>query len=133
MLGDFTWSVVEKEAECLATRFNAVTKNVANANTPGYARHNVSFEDQMREVMENDKKLHMTVTNAGHIPSHPLRMSDVHAAETVIRDERYRLDQNNVDPEREMAALSETRMMYTAFMRVAATKLTSLKSVIAGR
>ena len=133
MLGDYTWSVIEKESECLAQRFQAVTKNVANANTPGYARHNVSFEDQMREVMEQDKKLHMTVTSAGHIPSHPLKIKDVHAADVKIMDERYRLDLNNVDPEREMAVLAETRMMYTGFMRVAANKLTTLKSVIAGR
>ena len=133
MLGDYTWSVVEKETECLAQRFKAVTRNIANANTPGYARRNVSFEDQMREVMEKDRKLHMTVTDAGHIPSHPLRMSDVEAAEIKIQDERYRLDMNNVDPEREMAVLSETRMMYSAFMRVAGSKLSMLKSVIAGR
>ena len=133
MLGDYTWDVIEKESECLAQRFQAVTKNVANANTPGYARRNVSFEDQMREVMEQDKKLHMTVTNAGHIPSHPLKIKDVHAAEIKVMDEQYRLDLNNVDPEREMAVLAETRMMYTGFMRVAANKLTTLKSVIAGR
>lgn len=133
VLGDYTWSVVEKETECLAERFKAVTRNVANANTPGYARRNVSFEDQMREVMENGKKLHMTVTDAGHIPSRPLRMSDVRASEIRVSDEIYRLDGNNVDPEREMAVLSETRMMYGAMMRVAAGKTALLKSVIAGR
>ena len=133
MLGNYTWSVIEKELECLATRFKAVTRNVANANTPGYARRNVSFEDQMREVMERDKKLHMTVTNEGHIPSHPLRMSDVKAEEIRILDERYRLDMNNVDPEREMAVLAETRMMYGAMTRIAAGKVTGLRSVIAGR
>ena len=133
MLGDYTWNVIEKESECLAQRFKAVTKNLANANTPGYARHNVSFEDQMREVMEQDKKLHMTVTDKAHIPSHPLKIKDVHAADSKIMDEQYRLDLNNVDPEREMAVLAETRMMYTGFMRVASSKLTMLKSVIAGR
>ncbi|MBQ3646282.1 MAG: flagellar basal body rod protein FlgB [Synergistaceae bacterium] len=133
MLGDYTWDVVEKESESLAKRFNAVTKNIANANTPGYARRNVSFEDQMREVMEQDKKLHMTVTDPQHIPSHPLKIKDVHAAEIKIMDEQYRLDLNNVDPEREMAVLAETRMMYTGFMRIASSKLTMLKSVIAGR
>ena len=56
-----------------------------------------------------------------------------HAADFKIMDERYRLDLNTVDPEREMAVLSETRMMYTAFMRIATSKLTTLKSVIAGR
>ena len=87
----------------------------------------------MREVMEQDKKLHMTVTHKDHIPSHPLKVDDVHAADTKIMDEQYRLDLNNVDPEREMAVLAETRMMYTGFMRVAASKLTTLRSVIAGR
>ena len=133
MFGDYTWDVIEKESECLAQRFQAVSRNVANANTPGYARHNVSFEDQMREVMESDKKLHMTVTDSAHIPSHPLRIKDVEAADTRIVDERYRLDQNNVDPEREMAALAETRMMYSAFMRISTNKLSLLRSVIAGR
>jgi flagellar basal-body rod protein FlgB len=133
MLGDYTWSVIDKEAECLAQRFKAVTKNVANANTPGYARHNVSFEDQLREVMEQGSHLHMTVTDESHIPSHPLKIRDVHAADFKIMDEQYRLDLNNVDPEREMAVLAETRMMYTGFMRIAASKLTTLRSVIAGR
>ena len=133
MLGNFTWSVVEKELECLASRFKAVTRNVANANTPGYARRNVSFEDQMRAVMERDKKLHMTVTSERHIPSRPLRVSDVEPAEIKIVDERYRLDMNNVDPEREMAVLAETRMMYSAMTRIAAGKVSSLRSVIAGR
>ena len=133
MLGDYTWSVIEKESECLAERFKAITRNIANANTPGYARRNVSFEDQMREVMERDKKLHMTVTDPRHIPSHPLRMKDVEASEIRILDERYRLDMNNVDPEREQAALAETRMMYSAMMRIAANKATTLRSVITGR
>ena len=87
----------------------------------------------MREVMEQGKHLHMTVTNAAHMPSHPLKIKDVHAADFKIMDEQYRLDLNNVDPEREMAVLAETRMMYTGFMRVASSKLTMLKSVIAGR
>lgn len=133
MLGDYTWSVIEKETECLAARFKAVTRNLANANTPGYARRNVSFEDQMRKVMERDKKLHMTVTSEGHIPSHLLRMSDVEPAEIRILDERYRLDMNNVDPEREMAVLAETRMMYSAMTRITASKVSGLRSVIAGR
>ena len=133
MLGDYTWSVIEKESECLAERFRAVTRNMANANTPGYARRNVSFEDQMREVMGRDKKLHMTVTDMQHIPSHPLRMKDVEPSEIRIMDERYRLDLNNVDPEREQAALAETRMMYTAMMRIASNKSTMLRTVITGR
>lgn len=133
VVGDFTWDVIEKDLEGLSQRFKAVSRNVANANTPGYARRNVSFEDQMREVMERDKKLHMTVTSEGHIPSHPLTMRDVKPAEIKITDERYRLDWNNVDPEREMAVLAEARMMYTAMTRIASSRVSTLKSIISGR
>ena len=45
----------------------------------------------------------------------------------------YWLDDNNVDPEREMAVMSETRMMYNAMNRLAAKKLAIYRTVIAGR
>ena len=133
MLGDFTWRVIEKDMEGLARRFKAVSRNVANADTPGYARRNVSFEDQLRDVLNAGEKLRMTVTDSAHIPSRPRRVSDVRADEIRIRDERYRLDGNNVDPEREMAVLAETRMMYNAMNRLAARKLAGYRTVIAGR
>ena len=133
MLGDFTWNVVEKDLEGLSQRFKAVSRNIANANTPGYARRNVSFEDQLRDVITGGKRLHMTVTNERHIPSHPMGLDDVKPAELKIRDEIYRLDGNNVDPEREMSILAETRMMYTAMTRIAGKKLSGYRTVIAGR
>ena len=133
MLGDFTWKVVEKDMEGLVQRFKAVSRNVAHADTPGYARRNVSFEDQLRDVIQSGKKLHMTVTDPAHIPSRPRLVSDVKPVETRILDERYRLDGNNVDPEREMAVLAETRMMYNAMNRLAAKKLAGYRTVIAGR
>ncbi len=133
MLGDFTWKVVEKDMEGLVQRFKAVSRNVAHADTPGYARRNVSFEDQLRDVIQSGKKLHMTVTDPAHIPTRPRLVSDVKPVETRILDERYRLDGNNVDPEREMAVLAETRMMYNAMNRLAAKKLAGYRTVIAGR
>lgn len=133
MMGDFTWNVMEKDLECLAQRFKATSRNLANANTPGYARRNVAFEDELRDVIGSGNKLKMTVTEPGHIPSRPVSVSDVTAVETKNRDEIYRLDGNNVDPEREMAVLAETRMMYNAMSRFAAKKLANYRTVIAGR
>lgn len=133
MLGDFTWKVLEKDMEGLAQRFKAVSRNVANADTPGYARRNVSFEDQLRDVINSGQKLRMTVTDAAHIPTRPRLVSDVKPVEIKVLDERYRLDANNVDPEREMAILAETRMMYNAMNRLAARKLAGYRTIIAGR
>ena len=75
----------------------------------------------------------MTVTDPAHIPTRPLLVSDVEPVELKIRDEMYRLDGNNVDPEREMAVMAETRMMYNAMNRLAAKKLAIYRTVIAGR
>jgi flagellar basal-body rod protein FlgB len=133
MLQDVAWKVVEKDLEGLAKRFKATSRNLANANTPGYERRNVSFEDELREVVNSSGKLRMTITDAGHIPTRPHSVSDVTPAEIKIKDEVYRLDENNVDPEREMAVLAETRMMYGAMSRFAARKLTNYRTVIAGR
>lgn len=133
MWGDFTWKVIEKDMEGLAQRFKAVSRNVANADTPGYARRNVSFEDQLRDVIQSGKKLHMTVTDPAHIPTRPRLVADVKPVELKVSDEMYRLDRNNVDPEREMAVLAEARMMYNAMNRLAAKRLAGYRTVISGR
>ena len=130
---DYTWKVMEKDMEGLAKRFKATSRNLANVNTPGYVRRNVSFEDELRDVIYSDRKLHMTVTNPGHIPSRPRAVADVTPAEIKVKDELYRLDGNGVDPEREMATLAEARMMYGAMNRFAARKLANYRAVISGR
>jgi len=133
MVEDFTWKVMEKDLEGLAKRFAATSRNLANVNTPGYARRNVSFEDELRDVINSDRKMKMTVTNQGHIPSRPRAVADVSPLEIKVKDELYRLDGNNVDPEREMAVLAETRMMYAAMTRFAARKVAGYRTAISGR
>jgi len=130
---DFTWKVIEKDLQGLAKRFSASSRNIANSNTPGFARRNVSFEDQLRDVIEPGRKLKMICTDKGHIPSAPHSVMAVQPLELKVVDEKYRLDGNNVDPEREMAVLSETKMQYTAMSRFAAKKLNGLRTVISGR
>jgi flagellar basal-body rod protein FlgB len=124
---------MEKDMEGLAQRFKATSRNLAHANTPGYARRNVSFEDELRDVVSAGDKLKMNTSDPGHIPTRPHLVSAVKPAEIRITDEIYRLDGNNVDPEREMAVLAETRMMYGAMSRFAAKKLANFRMVIAGR
>jgi len=130
---DFTWNVIEKDLEGLSARFSATSRNIANANTPGYAKRNVSFEEQLSDVIESGRKLEMTRTDKGHIPTSPYSVSEVVPSEIRVTDEKYRLDGNNVDPEREMSILTETRMQYNAMNRFAARKLSGLRTAIAGR
>lgn len=133
MMGDFNWKVMEKTMEGLSKRFEATSRNIANASTPEYARRNVSFEDQLRDLVDGPRRLPMKVTDEGHIPSGPMAFSGVIPQEMKIFDEKFRLDGNNVDPEREMAVLSQTRMAYNAMSRFIANKAAGYRAVIGGR
>jgi flagellar basal-body rod protein FlgB len=133
MYGDMTMSVLGKGMQGLSRRLESTSKNIANANTPAYARRKVSFEEELREVINGPSKLPMIVTDRSHIPSGPLAVDDVVPTETRVSDEPYRLDGNAVDPEREMAVLTETRMSYTALSRFLARKGAMLRSVMGGQ
>ncbi len=133
MMGDFNWNVMEKNLECLSKRLESTARNIANGTSPGYARRNVSFEDQLRDVVSSPRRLPLAVTDEGHIPSGPVTVNAVQPEEIRVFDEKFRLDGNNVDPEREMSVLSQTRMAYTAMSRFAAKKTSLYRLVIGGR
>ena len=133
MRGDFTWDVMKKETEGLARRFDTVAENLSNGNTPRYARKETSFEDQLRDVIEGPRRLPLAVTNSQHIPTGPRTADEVKPADHRIYDEVYRLDGNNVDPERENALLAQTRMQALAVNRLIAKKAGIYRLVIGGR
>ena len=133
MMGDFNWNVMEKNLECLSKRLESTARNIANGTSPGYARRNVSFEDQLRDVISSPWRLPLTVTREGHIPSGPRAVGSVDPEEIRVFDEKFRLDGNNVDPEREMSVLAQTRMAHNAMTRFAAKKASLYRLVIGGR
>ena len=133
MVGDVTWNVVGKDLQGLARRFEVVAENMANGNTPRYARKEVSFEDQLREVLDARKKLPMITTDSQHIKNVHTSVDEVAPLSHRVYDEVYRLDGNNVDPERENALLAQSRMGYLSMNRLLAKRVGTYKLVIGGR
>ncbi|MDE2572471.1 MAG: flagellar basal body rod protein FlgB [bacterium] len=89
----------------------AIANNLANVNTPGYQRSEVSFKDALAKSMgaEPDSgQLPLTVDNPMHIaiggyaPPVPFQPDVI-----VDRGTQMRIDGSNVDPDAEMAKLSE--------------------------
>jgi flagellar basal-body rod protein FlgB len=130
---DLTWNVLAKNLEGLSQRFDAVSSNIANANTPRYARREVRFEDQLQALLDAPKKLPLAVTDERHMALRPLSVDQVRPREVRPVDEIYRLDGNNVDPEVEMARLAETRMAYNATNRLVGKKAGLYRLAIGGR
>jgi flagellar basal-body rod protein FlgB len=91
-----------------------IAENVANADTPGYAPHELkpfSFQAQMQAQAASAAT--MAVTQPGHItPPHakPVRVS----RPVVAKDSETTLDGNSVVLEEEMLKMSQARMDYDA-------------------
>ncbi|MDD2207059.1 MAG: flagellar basal body rod protein FlgB [Aminobacterium sp.] len=133
MIVDRAWKVAEKDLEGLSQRFQAVGSNLANANTPGYGRKEVSFEEELRSVVLGPDKLPLKVTQPSHIVSVPATVDKVVPSEKRIYDEKVRFDGNNVDLEIEMAKMMETRLAYQSMTRLIGKKSSMYRLVIGGR
>lgn len=132
MRGDLAWNVIEKDLCGLAKRIEATSHNIANFNTPGYARREISFEDQLKEVIDSPNRLPLKRTNEHHFSNVTKDIGAVMPYERSVGYEIYRLDLNNVDPETETARLTETRMSYQAMSRILGRKIAMYRRAIGG-
>jgi len=98
----------------LAQRQRTIAENVANADTPGYAPHDLkpfSFESQMQAQATGPASL--AVTQAGHMVSPHAKAPQV-AQAVKVKDSETTLDGNSVVLEEEMLKMSQARMDYDA-------------------
>ena len=132
MGGDLAWGVIEKDLEGLAKRMEATSQNIANMNTPRYARREISFESQLKEVIDAPMRLPLLRSSPKHISNIKESLTDVSPVTHKVGNEIYRLDYNNVDPEVEVARLAQTRMTYQAMSKVLARKIAMYRRAIGG-
>lgn len=91
-------------------RGKTIANNIANINTPGYKRKYVTFEDTLKDKID-DAKIEVK-TDEGSI---------------------MREDKNNVDLENEKVNQAATTLQYNALVSLTNTKIAMTKSVISGR
>ncbi len=95
-------------------RQSLLTNNIANVNTPGYKRQDVSFN----MTLEGAQK------KFGTLPDD----------DAVITDpSSIRTDGNNVDMETEVEGLTQTQLRYEALTQMTAGYFSDLKTVIRGQ
>lgn len=91
-------------------RSRTIAENIANINTPNYKRKYVTFEDSLKDKIDN-AKIELKVDN-----------------DSVVRE-----DGNNVDLESEKVNQAAATLQYNALVTLTNTKLAMAKSVISGR
>jgi flagellar basal-body rod protein FlgB len=114
-LFDTTQLGLEAAIRASGVRQQAIAQNLANANTPGYRRQDVSFTDALGAAMRADDR-------AGLDAFTPAPQADGTAA--------VRVDGNSVDIDRENAEQAKNGILYESLVAVARTRQDILRSAI---
>ncbi|MCH8273666.1 MAG: flagellar basal body rod protein FlgB [Armatimonadetes bacterium] len=114
-----------------AERHRLLTGNLANISTPGYKRKDMDFAISLDRAGRNGPRLRLRTGDPRHFERGvvPIR-SGRGAGGSVVETRSIRTDGNSVDLEREVAALTETQLHYSALSLMSQRYFQGLKTVI---
>ncbi|AGK97778.1 flagellar basal body rod protein FlgB [Clostridium pasteurianum] len=122
----FTYDLIKKSLDAASARGQVIANNVANVNTAGYKGYYVSFEDTLKNSIDN---INMKKDS-------PLHMGDGSGfGEISVKQDTtssMKNDGNNVDIDAEMANQAQNTLMYEALINRANTMISTKKYVITG-
>jgi len=125
---DRTFKALEKAVDGAVTRQQAISHNLSNINTPGYKRMQVSFEDQLRQILLQQRpRLPLKTTREKHINNLP----DLNFKPQITRDnsQQMRPDQNNVNVENEMVDMVKNGFYLNAVINQLNKRLAIIKYI----
>lgn len=115
---DKSVNLLEKMLDVSATKHKVIANNIANINTPGYKKMEVSFAEQLEKIIKD--------TSANKF--------DVFQPKIVVSKEdtnvATRNDGNNVDMDKEVSALMKNTLSYNVYTQLLAKKMELVKSAI---
>jgi len=134
---DLTTAVLTQAMAGYSARNTAIANNIANADTPGYKRVDVSFESALADAVDADRdRLKMDVGSsiAAIDGSEVTRRVDEVAPNVMSTDTTtMRVDGSNVDPDDEMARLSENQLASTTVVSLLDKRFAQFRTAITGR
>lgn len=120
-------NVLDKAADGAWARNAAIANNIANVNTPGYKRQDVSFETELKHALKNSK-----YTSLDDKVSAANEHLDRITAKVYTDSPQwsYRLDGNNVDIDTENVELASNQIKYNGVVESINDEFSNLKTVI---
>jgi flagellar basal-body rod protein FlgB len=137
MLGDLLFKqtdlpAIQNTLDAAMLRTRVIANNIANVNTPGYHRTEVSFEKQLSEALDRGR-LKGSQTDEHHLKLGRQDLSGVKPQAYKPVDPTLPSGVNNVDIDTEMAKLAETQIMYNYGVKFGQNVFRKLNSAIQGR
>ena len=113
MLDDITSVTAHTALDGLAMRQRVTADNIANIETPGFLAGRVSFEDNLREAIENGDPSGTRFANQRSL-------------------EPTRVDGNNVNLDHETLTHIDSNLRYQLMLRVLDGKISTLRTAMGG-
>ena len=113
-----------------SARIQAIANNMANVNTPGYKRKDVSFSDSLDDAQNDLQTVTLKKTDPRHMDTDDSPPSTVN----FITDNSgsMRADGNNVDIDAESSRLAAASIYYQGAAQLMQNQFSGLKYVITG-
>ena len=121
--GSYTYELIKQGLDTANMRSKAIANNMANVNTQGYKKYNVSFEDTLTDVSSELRK-----TGRVELSSKEIGKIDVEKDTTTSMN----MNGNNVDIELEKTNQAANTLLYNALIGKANSKLSTKKYIISG-
>lgn len=118
-------NVLDKAADASWLRNEAISNNLANVDTPGYKRQDVSFQSELKRALKYNDYETMDA-KVSHLKPNRLKPRTY----DDYSDFSYRLDGNNVDPEAENVYLAKNQLMYQGLLSSIGQEFENLQAVM---
>lgn len=118
-------NVLDKAADASWIRNEVIANNIANVDTPGYKRQDVTFESELERALAGRRYITMDdkVANLSLDKLEPRTYTDYASFS-------YRLDGNNVDVETENVILAKNQIKYEGLMKGISQEFQNIKNVM---
>jgi flagellar basal-body rod protein FlgB len=116
--------LMEKGLDLSALRHRIISENIANSETPGYKKKEVSFSGLLEDALANYSN--------GIGTTDPLAKNKQGDVIREIKTTSMRNDGNNVDVDEEMVKLAQNTLYYQALSQQVGAHFALLKTVING-
>jgi flagellar basal-body rod protein FlgB len=132
-LFDRTLSLLERTLNLRSAQHQALSSNIANADTPNYRGFEVAVEEELRKQRPDPHRVELARTQSAHLPlSVPGSAERLRLRPTASPAFSLRADGNTVDIDRAMGDLAENSLKYKTSAQLLSSKLKSLRNVIQG-